>query len=152
MSIHRSTQKLNKIAHHASDLSGAGRPFCVGVVLGLVVANELDIPTNKVDNPRRFYMSQYSQAVDRLLFEVNDITMLDIDTCRQLIMNLWLARYRLVFPTNIGYEGIALAKSNLLPFLSETTITVIDVLETTRTSHDWEMYFLNLAPTAVSGV
>ncbi len=59
----------------------------------------LPIPSSAVENPTGHYVSQHKVNVIEKLAYVNEHIVVDIDAAEQLVLQLWLTRYRLTTPS-----------------------------------------------------
>lgn len=101
-----SNQLINEIFSN-----GKSRSTEVSFSIAYAVANQLLIPTTKVDNVLDFYNQNNKDRISEFLNVINETIILDIDVIKELTLNLYQYRYNTVY-----------ARSNVLAMVCETAV------------------------------
>lgn len=73
------------------------RKHLVTLALSKSIAYGMALPTSQVENVNMFYANAHRANVEKLLSEINELFIIDYESCSDLIFKLWRLRYRLVF-------------------------------------------------------
>lgn len=85
----------------------------VEVALAKSVAWSLPIPAMKVDQVNRCYVQTCQDLVTTIVSKFNEQYPIDIRACNDLIRELWMVRYTMVyFANSINTEGLLMLLSN----------------------------------------
>lgn len=118
MTIQKTALTLSRIMEYHS-IAMADRERFATLVLAKLISNQSQLPTSMVQSPYAYYEKFVSEQVDELIFTVNEVRVVDIETVRQLTKKMWIIRYRLVFdPT----------KLDLMHFITQTPNVGRDVI------------------------
>lgn len=84
------------------------------------IATCLDLPSSKVDHPKMFFHDRHMDVACKKIAQANEHMVLDFDQTLEVVYNLWLARYLLVFePTDRRVENVMrvlmVANGSLIP-------------------------------------
>jgi len=85
----------------------------VEVALAKAVAWSLPIPAMKVDQVNRCFVQTCQDLVSTIVSKFNEQYPIDVRACNDLIRELWMVRYTMVyFANSINTEGLLLLLSN----------------------------------------
>lgn len=101
-----SNQLINEIFSN-----GKSRSTEVSFSIAFAIANQLLIPTTKVDNIIDFYNQNNKNQINGFLNQINETIILDIDIIKELILNIYQYRYNTIY-----------SRSNVLAMVCETAV------------------------------
>ena len=73
------------------------RKFLVTLALSKGIGYGLALPTSQVENANLYYANTHRAMVEKTLSEINELFVIDYESCSDLIFKIWRMRYRLVY-------------------------------------------------------
>lgn len=72
------------------------RAHALSYITARALGMHFTLPTSKVENPYKFFRDTHQVTLHRLVSEINEELVVDVDEVESLVLKLWLVRYRLV--------------------------------------------------------
>lgn len=114
------------IKSHIKDLNVelTDRAHALSYITARALGMQFALPTSKVENPYKYFRDTHQMNLHRLVSEINEEIVVDVDEVESLVLKLWLVRYRLV------HEPTAAQVRDLLTNLVRTGVSDIPQIYT----------------------
>ena len=134
-----SKQSLSFVNQTTASGGNRSKPFAIA--LGYVLARQLSLPAEPVEEISMYYRLQHAQSVLSELDSINECMPLDTRLARKMVEDFYVFRYRAANPAMIP---LAFQKgSGVVDFFGISTVFSKDVLEEIEASPDKLTNFVN---------
>ena len=93
--------KMNAmLLNHAvakSNLHLEDRKYLVALGISRAIGYNLSLPTSAVESHSKYFNDTHKDAVENMLVDINEMSVINIQECFELTFKIWKMRYQLVF-------------------------------------------------------